>query len=1214
LRLRFACPRPAFLSVLAAIALSAPALASAQTLGRPSFQPVGGSGGIERTGIESLALDPGGELWIGSQDGAALYDGRDFREQRLPQRQLSNWVHAVLPAAGGLEIYFATDAGIARRRDLGSGQAAWDLLDAAGSGLPSNVVRALAEHRGELVAGTEKGLARLAVGRFLPLDAAGLPATLDVTRLAATPGGALWIGSDAGLGRIEGGGYFAEPLFAGRRVEALFADGRGLLAAVPGAVYRRDAGDAGWRPLVEDAAAFAGWPVSALARVGEPEQVFLGGDRGLRRLAGGRLETWGYAEGLPTGSIRTLLAAPGLDSDLLFIGSSSGGLFRSVLNGWNVLDARGAPLPRDDINAIGEVFDAATRAYFFGTETGLARFSGGRWDLFTTANSDLPSDNVNGVLQAADGEVYFATENGLLVTSAAEAAKGRLRGKAFLPASSPLPHAAVLTLLRAREGGVFVGTRGGLALRRPDGSWQAESALAEHQVYALAELAAGGETQLWAGTRRGGLFRRTGGTWQSFAPGNSPLPNPWVNCLEVVAAPDGRPLLWAGTDGGAIRLDPAAPEKIWLLYTEETQPALPNQMVYQIRRDSAGRLLFFTNRGLARTRSRTDESTLEVLTTADGLPANDFTSWGTMIDGGGRLWAGTSRGLAVFDAALFSRRLEPAKRPRWQKAEIENRRTAAGALPSLGAAGGPAYIEWNDRLLLRYHLPRLLGGEATTFETQLVGLEHEPASATVIGERLFSHLPSGRYRFRVRAKDARGELSLPLELDFEVKSAPWLSGWAIGVYLLAGGGLLVLALQRREARQRQSQAALEALVDERTASLRRSEAEARLAREEAEEANRVKGRFLANMSHELRTPLNGVIGLASLLERTPLDLTQQRYLENLRSSGQHLLALVSDVLDFEKIAAGNLELDPAPIEPAAFLESLLQAVRPDAEAKGLELRGQGFAGLPARVALDARRLRQVLLNLLANAVKFTPAGSVTLAASADCPGEKAAGSPLRFSFSVADTGIGIPPERLDRLFKPFSQVDSSTTRIYGGTGLGLAICKALVERMGGAIEVETAPGEGSTFRFTCLAEPAEEGGAAGGGEAAGGQRPAGRSQVRRVLLAEDQPINQIVAVAMLEELGCQVTLAVDGRQAVEKAGAESFDLIVLDLQMPELDGLEAAGRIRRLEPAAKTPIVLLTADVRPEVRERSDQQGIDDFLAKPVQLEDFAELLRRLEK
>ena len=1228
MRFRLAC-RPALFCALAVASLGVPALAPAQpvagppaggrhghgrhSLGRPSFQFFGDNSdpsGIARTAIESLALDPGGVLWIGTQDGAAYFDGRLFREIELPQRQDSNWVHAIVavPAGEGGETYFATDAGIARRSAGRFGETGWRLFDAASAGLPSDHVKALAMTGRGLVAGTEKGLALLGGGGeiFSPLSAEGLPAELPITRLAVAADGTLWIGAESGLGRLAGGRYTEEPLFAGSRVEALHADEDGLIVAIPGMVYRRDADErGGWRLLAGDLD-FIDWPVGAIARVGEPEQIFLGGERGLRRLTGGRLDTWGYAEGMPTGTIRALLATPGADADLLFIGPFSGGLMRAILNGWNVLDARGAPFPRDDINAIGEVFccESETPTYFFGTDTGLSRFSGGRWDSFTTANSDLPSDNVNGVLQAANGEVYFATENGLLVASAREAMEGRLRGQAFLPANSPLPHAAVLTLLRSADGSILIGTRGGLARRRPDGGWEAEPELTAHQVYALAEI--GG--QLWAGTRRGGLALREAGGWRFFDPGSSPLPNRWVNCLEATTGDDGRPRLWAGTDGGAARLDPAAPEKPWLVLTEKSEPPLPNQMVYQIRRDSHGRLLFFTNRGLARSRGHQDELFLEVLTSADGLPANDFTSWGTMIDSEGRLWAGTSRGLAIYDRRLESATLAPAQRPLWQEIAVEGR--PAG---DLALDGGLARLAWNDRLLLRYGLPRLQGGENTSFRTQLIGLEEAPASPTAIGERLFSHLPSGSYHFRVVATDAKGVASLPLELAFEVAPAPWLSAWAMVVYAISFGGLLLLFLVRREARQRAGQAALEALVDERTASLRLSEAEARLAREEAEEANRVKGRFLANMSHELRTPLNGVIGLASLLERTPLDLTQRRYLENLRSSGQHLLALVSDVLDFEKIAAGNLELDPAPIEPAAFLESLLQAARPDAEGKGLELYGEGLAELPPRVALDARRLRQVLLNLLANAIKFTSAGSVTLAAKAECLGEEAPGSPLRFTFSVADTGIGIPRERIDRLFKPFSQVDSSTTRIYGGTGLGLAICKALVERMGGAIEVETAPGEGATFRFTCLAELAEEGAAADGTAAAGGQRPAGRNQVRRVLLAEDQPINQIVAVAMLEELGCQVTLAADGLEAVEKAAAESFDLIVLDLQMPELDGLEAAGQIRRLQLADRTPIVLLTADVRPEIRERSDQQGIDEFLAKPVQLEDFAELLRRLE-
>ncbi len=676
-------------------------------------------------------------------------------------------------------------------------------------------------------------------------------------------------------------------------------------------------------------------------------------------------------------------------------------------------------------------------------------------------------------------------------------------------------------------------------------------------------------------------------------------PTPGSTALEVVPGDDGRPRLWIGTDGGAARLDPAAPDQPWIVLAEGSQPALPNQMVLQIRRDPRGRLLFFTNRGIARSRLQGDDHFFEILRTAEGLPANDFTSWGTMIDRRGRLWAGTGRGLAIYDDALVSATLAPPGRLRWQKVEIEGRppspQAAPGSLPTLA---------WNDRLLLRYQLPRLVGGDATTFRTQLIGLEEAPAAPTTVGERLFSHLPSGSYLFRVLASDAR---------DAPACRSSWHSRWrrrpgcpngrspSTRSPAAACSPSCSTAAKRSSGPARRRSRRWSPNAPPASAAPRRPPARP------ARKPRRPIGSRAASWptrGHELRTPLNGVIGLTSLLERTSLDHSQRRYLENLRTSGQHLLALVSDVLDFEKIAAGNLELDPQPIDTAAFLESLVQAVRPEAEAKGLELDLAGVEDLPPRVALDARRLRQVLLNLLSNAIKFTPAGSVRLVATAQPLG----GTDLRFTFSVEDTGIGIPHERLGRLFKPFSQVDSSTTRIYGGTGLGLAICKALVERMGGSIEVETEPGQGSRFRFTCLAEVAA--GGPGDPVRPGAGSWGGSGAVRQVLLAEDQPINQIVAVAMLEELGCTVTLAADGRQAVELAAAGSFDLVVLDLQMPELDGLEAARRIRR--GGAGAPIVLLTADVRPEIRARAEQEGIDDFLAKPVQLEDFADLLRRI--
>ena len=1169
----------------------------------PHFEVFSEREGLPQASVQSLALTPGGELWVGTQDGLALFDGHRFREVLLPERHVSNWINAILPARDG-DLFFATDAGVHRlRRQAGS--ETWVPFREKPAGWSGLVVKALAEDPQSVVAGTREGLLRFLGETWQPLTARDLPPNLDVNRLAVGADGALWIGHEKGLGRLRDGVYESQPIFAGRPVTALYIDAETVLAGGEGAAYRFDFGSsrATWLPLA-DPAAMADLSLRSFARQsgsqeGSQEVIWAGSSRGLSLLADGRVQHYSFEEGLPGGSLEALLLAPGDRSDLLFLGTGNEGLARGHLNGWVPFDTRNSALPRNDVYAMAEIGPAEDPAYLFATEAGLLVWRGERSGLLNQANSALPNDFINALLEKRDGTVLIGTDSGLLEVPPGSLGDLGLAGARRLDSGSPLPSPAVISLLEARDGALLVGTREGLARSRPDGGW--DISLKGHQIYVLAEIEIGGRPQIWAGTRRGGLAREVApGQWEHFDPANSALPNVWVNCLEPVPSAAG-PRLWVGTDGGAVLLDPAHPKEPWLLLQEKSEPALPNQVVFQIRRDAAGRLHFFTNRGIARSlASGSSQSSLpgenlrfEVFTMADGLPANGFLQWSSLIDRQGRLWAGTVRGLIRYDPLFESRRLPPIAKLRLTTVEISGQ-------SALGA--GPLALAWNDHLLVRYELPRLAGGEKTVFRTRLDALETEP-NFSPTGERFFSHLPAGIYTLEIAATDGLGRPAAPLALSIEVAHAPWRSPWAFALYGVALVGGSVLLMRLREAAQRAREARLEALVVERTASLE-------LAREEAVEASRVKGRFLANMSHELRTPLNGVIGLTNLLEKTELDPTQRRYLENLRMSGQHLLALVGDVLDFEKIAAGQLELDNEAVQLNPFLRSCLAVVRPEAENKGVELVCTLAADLPPWVEADARRLRQVLLNLLSNAVKFTPRGQIELAASVAA----SFGERLEIRVRVHDSGIGIPEERRDRLFKPFSQVDSSTTRLYGGTGLGLAICKALVEKMGGSIGVESAVGQGSVFEFTFLAQKLPDDYQLET-EAGSGHFPLhqSRHRIRRVLLAEDQHINQIVARAMFESLGCKVELTDNGRQAVDSASAESFDLIVLDLQMPELDGLGAAQEIADNLGRDCPPIVLLTADARPETRAASLRAGIAEFLTKPIQQEDLVALLGRLE-
>jgi PAS domain S-box-containing protein len=387
------------------------------------------------------------------------------------------------------------------------------------------------------------------------------------------------------------------------------------------------------------------------------------------------------------------------------------------------------------------------------------------------------------------------------------------------------------------------------------------------------------------------------------------------------------------------------------------------------------------------------------------------------------------------------------------------------------------------------------------------------------------------------------------------------------------------------------------------AERQRYEQELRAARDAAEAAAQAKASFLAMMSHELRTPMTGIIGMIELLAEAPLSGEQKRFVGALEGSAQSLLRVLNDVLDYSKIEAGRLDLEAVAFEPATTARDVLDLLGNAASRRGDELRADWDSARIPRLRGDPTRLRQVLVNLVGNAIKFTERGRVTLSIRAGAPDPSGA-VPLRFE--VRDTGVGIPPEVLPTLFRPFQQADSSTTRRFGGTGLGLAICRRLVEAMGGILGVESEPGRGSTFWFEVKLEPAGE-------AAAESMAPREREpKVRgiRILVAEDNPVNRLLIGTRLRRAGHRVTVVEDGVEAVDAVGSQDFDLILMDMQMPELDGAGATEAIRRLAgPRGRVPIVALTADALPEFRERYMRSGLDDYLTKPV---DWAALDRIL--
>ena len=397
-------------------------------------------------------------------------------------------------------------------------------------------------------------------------------------------------------------------------------------------------------------------------------------------------------------------------------------------------------------------------------------------------------------------------------------------------------------------------------------------------------------------------------------------------------------------------------------------------------------------------------------------------------------------------------------------------------------------------------------------------------------------------------------------------------------------------------------------LEEAKEAVERTNAELTSAKEVADAASRAKSTFLANMSHEIRTPMNGVLGMTELLLATTLSERQRQMLTTVSRSGEALLQVINDILDFSKIEAGKVQLECIDLDVAHIVEDVVSLQRSTASARGLQLVASIAPGSESRLRGDSGRLRQILSNLIGNAVKFTEAGSVRVAVSTS----DAASGDVRLCVVIEDTGIGIPPDVLPRLFGAFSQADVSTTRRFGGTGLGLAIVRELCTLMGGGVEAESTPGRGSTFTCTMLlrrqvVQTADVAPAITASSVEGTLRAG-----LRVLLVEDNEINREVALQTLEYLGCTVRTASNGREACEEVERADLDIVLMDCQMPVMDGYAATREIRLREGAehrSRIPIVALTAGAFAEDAEACLRSGMDGFLSKPFRTAELAAAL-----
>lgn len=1255
-------------SLIAFLVLPGTTAASDPLSGEIRFDHLGISDGLSSSSISSIVQDVEGFIWFGTQSGLNRYDGYSverFEHDPFDRNSLSHNLVQTMHYARGEGILWVGTYGGLNRFDPRTGEfTLYEKTPEDRTSLSNNVVVAI-EHDadGSLWVGTLEGLNRFVSDedgfvRYLPgTDEGSIPdkvvRTIRTDRL-----GRLWVGTYGGLSRyIPGRDAF----------ETLTSDGPAG-ASLPSNYVMSIVPD----PIDDHILWIGTWDggVSQLdTRTGAVETIRLENDDIYTMMFDSRgnlwVGTWGggvYVVDPDTGERASIVAGE---------------------------DTRPTSLSH---NVAYSLLEDESGIVWVGTNGGGVNTYvpwENRFETFVHDRAD-PSSVAPGKVETIhvdrDGTVWVGVYNGGLNRYDPERdGFRRYRSDEADPAS--LSHDIVNEVMRDSRGRLWIGTNVGLNRYLPQTDrferiLASEGELPEDTIFEITEAPDG---TLWLGTNTSGVvvYDPADGRYRVIDHRPDDPESLSDNLVRSITFDD-RGNVWVGTNQGLNRLDPDTDRITRYLHDADEPGTISNDNVRMVVQDRSGRLwVVTTGGGVNRYDYETDS--FELVSTEDGLASHHVVA--AIDDNRGILWFPTNRGISVYDPENgFARTLDasngllsneltqavargpdgalyfgssegvtvvsapPEDETRYAPPMVVTSFEVLGAPRRLERAGpdryAPVELDHTDSYFsfefaaLDYSSP----GQ-NTYTYMLDGFDEEWNRAGNRNYASYTNIAPGRYTLRIRGAGSRGNwnergVSIPI-----VVNPPWWgTNLAYAAYALVAGALIVAALVVVQRRQRAAQERLveqERLNEELEEKVRERTAEIDQARALAERATHEKSIFLANMSHEIRTPLTGMTGMMSLLENTALDMHQREYLRYLRTSSESLTTLVNDLLDFERIEAGELRLVRAPFsiaDSARYVEKLFGSA---ARRKGLGLEfAVDLSGAPERVMGDPNRIVQVMTNLVSNAIKYTEEGHVRVSIAA-VPDELV----HRYRIEVEDTGIGIGAEQQEQVFEQFRQLDNGYAKTAPGVGLGLAIVKRVVDAMGGTIELDSAPGRGSRFVVIVPLEPepqaaagrasADRAAAAAAEDAPAAEStptpkgtlaPAGptgrtreaqtpRATPLRILVCEDEAINRLYLTRHLESLGHSTDGAADGFEAVEKAlDSPRCDLVLMDLGMPGISGLEASERIRARETEQgrePVPIVALTAHTYSDDIEKCYAAGMNGFVAKPIREDELEDELRR---